>query len=296
LAEKVVAVPLYELFHMRTGLPHVRTRAELSRRFLIPEDAIVVVTGVDRDAKLEAWWAIPDREVLMATLRALGVTLVTGPNFSLFTDTPRPDNLHSIKRIALSWAELMAGGVSAALHVNARTDYDYTRWTDFIRSRTEVSFVAFEFGTGAGYQDRIEWHVDRLCRLAANVERPLSLIVRGGTTALARLRANFAEVILIETDAFSRTLKRRQAEITPSGRLRWRKVTTARGEPLDVLLAHNVAERKRYLAGPLPDRKPRLARATPKRPTKHADGETRQFTLVPELEISLQSRTVSSNL
>jgi hypothetical protein len=149
--EPVVAVPLYELFHMGTGEPHVRTRAELADRFRIPIDATVVASGVNRDAKVEAWWALADRARVMQTLRPLGVALVTTPNFSRFTNVPRPDNLHGIKRIGLSWAELMASGTPAALHINARTDHDYTRWTRFIAERPEVTVLAFEFGTGAGY-------------------------------------------------------------------------------------------------------------------------------------------------
>ena len=52
LVEPVVAVPLYELFHMGTGEPHVRTRSELAERFRISTDAKVVVTGVHRDAEV----------------------------------------------------------------------------------------------------------------------------------------------------------------------------------------------------------------------------------------------------
>jgi hypothetical protein len=296
LAEKVVALPLYELFHMGTGEPHVRTRAELAQRFFIPEDAVIVVTGVDRDIKLEAWWAFADRERLMATLRDLGVALVTGPNFSLFTDTPRPDNLHSIKRIALSWAELMDGGIPAALHLNARTDYDYRRWSQFVRARSEVTVVAFEFGTGAGYQSRIDWHVDRLCALADRAGRPLTLVLRGGIPALARLRAHFDQVILIETDAFARTLKRRRAEINAAGRLRWVKVTTAKGAPLDELMAHNVASHRAYLQSAAPRRPLRLVRGTAKRAAEHTDGEARQGSLVPNLELTLKAGAVAANL
>ena len=73
LNEPVVAVPLYELFHMRSGQPHVRTRAELAARFRIPETATVVASGVDRDAKLEAWWAFADRALIMSTLRDLRI-------------------------------------------------------------------------------------------------------------------------------------------------------------------------------------------------------------------------------
>ena len=94
LNEPVVAVPLYELFHMGSGQPLVRTRAELAARFRIPERAVVIASGVDRDIKLEAWWAFADRDLIHATLRDLEIALVTVPNFSLFLNVPRPDNLH----------------------------------------------------------------------------------------------------------------------------------------------------------------------------------------------------------
>lgn len=155
LHEPVVAIPLYELFHMGTGAPLVRDRAGLGARFLIPETATVIASGVDRDAKLEAWWRFADRAVLASTLRDLGIALVTEPNYSAFLDVPRPDNLHGMKRIALSWAELAAAGVPAALHLNARTERDYQRWEAFVRERPEVRAVAFEFGTGAGVPSRI---------------------------------------------------------------------------------------------------------------------------------------------
>ena len=196
LNESVVAVPLYDLFHMRSGQPHVRTRAELAARFRILETATVVASGVDRDAKLEAWWAFADRALIMSTLRDLGIALVSVPNFSLILNVPRPDNLHSMKRIALGWVELMAAGLPAALHLNARTDQDYARWMRFVRERPEVEIVAFEFRTGAGVPSRIDWHVDRLCRIADAAGRPLTLVVRGGAQVLHRSSATSARLSL----------------------------------------------------------------------------------------------------
>ena len=91
----------------------------------------------------------------------------------------------------------------------------------FVRERPEVEIVAFEFRTGAGVPSRIDWHVDRLCRIADAAGRPLTLVVRGGAQVLHRLKRHFGQVILVETDAFARTLKRRRAEFTKAGRLRW---------------------------------------------------------------------------
>ena len=53
--------------------------------------------------------------LIMSTLRDLGIALVSVPNFSLFLNVPRPDNLHSMKRIALGWAEFDGGGSSGGV-------------------------------------------------------------------------------------------------------------------------------------------------------------------------------------
>ena len=298
LNEPVVAVPLYELFHMGSGQPLVRSRAELAARFRIPEEAVVIASGVDRDIKLEAWWAFADRSLIHATLRDLGIALVTVPNFSLFLNVPRPDNLHSMKRIALAWAELMAAGIPSALHLNARTDRDYARWMRFACERPEVEIVAFEFRTGAGAPSRIDWHVDRLCGLADAVGRPLTLVVRGGAHVLQRLRRHFAQVVLIETDAFVRTLKRRRAELTEAGRLRWPRISTPNGAPIDDLLAHNIVTKRSALL--LSDFAPpaRSERSTgqARRPAQHADRETGQGSFLTQLDATLQARAVPADL
>ncbi len=297
LVEPVVAVPLYELFHLGTGQPHVRSRAELSERLLVPHDAIVVATGVDRDTKVEAWWAFADRDGVMQTLRDLDIALVTTPNFSLFTNVPRPDNLHGMKRIAMSWAELMAAGVPAALHINGRTDYDYARWTRFVAERPEVATLAFEFGTGAGYSGRLEWHVDRLCQLASTAGRPLTMVVRGGVRALPLLRLHFDQVILIETDAFSRTLKRRRATITEAGRLRWIRTLTANGDPLDELLAHNTLTVRTAFdqKGIQPREGSGRAQMPIRRRAPYGDRQPAQASFVRELDAALQAGAVPAH-
>jgi hypothetical protein len=166
LREPVVAISLYDLFHMGTGKPLVSTPEELWARFRISPSTTVVVTGVGRDPQIEAWWEFGDRGPLMDTLHRTGVALVTAPNYSVLTNVPRPDNLYNIKRILLAWSELTRAGVPTALHPNARTELDYARWSAFIRQRREVRALSFEFSTGCGYVGRIDWHVRQLCSLA----------------------------------------------------------------------------------------------------------------------------------
>jgi len=297
LQEPCVAISLYELFHLRTGEPLVRSRAELASRFRIPDDAMVIASGVEKDFRVEAWWGVEDRHRLMNQLRMIGISLVTTPNFSLFTNVPRADNLHAMKRIALSWAELAAAGIPAALHVNARTEFDYARWAQFITKRSEIDTIAFEFGTGAGYPERIGWHVDQLRNLAKTVGRPLTLVLRGGTQVLAALREAYAHVVVIETQAFGRAIKRRRATITETGRLRWRHTPLAKGQPIDELFAHNIATMRAVLSASQPKVPSRLrALQKPLRSqAAHTDRETRQTSFLRELDAALQARAMPAD-
>jgi hypothetical protein len=240
LHEPVIALSLYEVVNMATGVLHVTSRQALADRFLIKPDAAIVLSGVNKDGPIERWWELPNRPAILAGLARLGVAVVTAPNYSVLTDVPRTDNLHAMKRIFLTWTEMLAAGLPAALHVNARTDHDYRRWGELIAKRPEIEILAFEFATGGGHGERIDWHVEQLCKLADRVGRRLTLMIRGGGRKAALLRRHFAHVTLIETEAFARAIRRRRAVLTESGRLRWASSPTPKGAPIDDLVAHNV--------------------------------------------------------
>ncbi|MCU1295174.1 MAG: hypothetical protein JWP08_4024 [Bryobacterales bacterium] len=240
LAEPAIALSLYDVVSTATGRTRELDHEGLCARFGVKPGATIVVSGAGKDHRVEAWWEMPNREETLRRMRDLGVGLIAIPNFSLFTDVPRPDNLHAMKRLALVWAECMKAGIPAALHTNARTDRDYERFTHFIVARPEVSALAFEFATGCGDASRIDWHVNHLCEIAKAVGRPLTLIVRGGTRKLETLRSAFAHVVLIETEAYMRSIKRRRAYITGTGRVKWTKYAMPTGDPIDGLLIHNI--------------------------------------------------------
>lgn len=287
----IVALSLYELVNMTTGKAHAGTRAELAERFLIPEDAQVVVSGVDKDGPIERWWELKDRAAVLASLRALGVTLITAPNYSVLTDVPRTDNMHAMKRILLAWTEMARAGLPSALHVNGRTEQDYLRWGDLIAVRPEIEILAFEFATGCGRGDRIDWHVAQLCALADRIDRPLTLVVRGGARSLDRLREHFAVVSLIDTEGFSRSMRRRKAYISETGHLKWFKSPTPEGAPIDELLAHNVAMVRTFFeTAPMPASRP-LTRRVPR--AANADDETVQPSFLAELDLALEAGGVA---
>jgi hypothetical protein len=235
----VIAISLYELLDKRRGCLRFSTREALCEYFKISDDASIILSGTDIDPAIERWWRQFSRVESARALGALGITLVTAPNYSLFDDVPRLDNLFNMKRIAVAAAEIQDAGVPCAIHLNARTDKDWDHWIEYLASRPEYEFLAFEFGTGAGALTRSPWYVEQLSRLAKEVHRPLKLFVRGGLTALGRLSETFAEVTFIDTAAFVRAQRRRRGSWTDTG-LVWEQSLTPKGHPVDDLFDANI--------------------------------------------------------
>jgi hypothetical protein len=239
-AASAVCLPLYKIIERHRGAVRYRNAEELARAFAFLPGAIVILTGTDRDAPLERWWSLgPERRTAIRALRQLGITLATTPNYSLFTNQPRWEDLYSMKRIAITHEEFLRERVLAALHVNARTDKDWDRWSQYIAARPEITHIAFEFGTGAGHPQRIGWYAAQLCKLARAVERPLHLVVRGGLKVLPALFAGFAAVTLLETSVFMRTVYRQRAVPSGPGKVSWESSPTERDGSIDTLLAAN---------------------------------------------------------
>jgi len=289
-----IALPLYRVIDLQHGRLHVQSREELAERFRISADARIVLSGVEKDRYIERWWELENRTKLLEGLAKLDIGMITGPNYSVLTDVPRTDNLHAIKRIALAWAEMASAGLPAALHVNARTEQDYQNWQAMIVERGEIAALAFEFATGCGHPDRIDWHVEQLCKLAMNVNRPLALIIRGGGRKLHILAQHYVNVTLLETESFSRTRCRRRAHIF-DGKLRWTSSLTPRGAALDELFAHNVTIVRRFyesLRAPSP--KLRIPSRPFRRATNRND-QSVQPSLLDNIHFARQARSVTTN-
>lgn len=241
-APPAAALSLYDVVAWRDGAPRHPTGAALRAAFGLAPGVPLVLSGTATDPVIERWWSheAPRRRSAIAELReAAGEVLVTTPNYSLFRDVPRWDDLHAMKRIAIAWWEFVDGGVPAALHLNARTERDYERWAHFVSNRPEVTHVAFEFGTSAGRPGRREWHAAQLAAFARATGRHLHLVVRGGIAVLDVLASAFARVTLLDTTAFMKTVMRRRLGPAGNAGLVDAPAPTAVGEPLDALLEAN---------------------------------------------------------
>ncbi len=240
-APAAVCLPLYSVVARNRGAQRYRDATSVAQAFRFQVGTPVMLTGTAIDRPLERWWSLgPLRLDESRRLRDLGVELVTTPNFSLFTDRPRWDDMHSMKRIAITHEEFLRVGLSAALHVNARTEWDWERWTNYILQRSEVTHVAFEFTTGAGRVGRIDWHAEQLAKLAKGVGRPLHLVVRKiSGNVLSGLVSAFAQTTVLDTTSFIKTVRRQRALEAGRGRLQWEASPTDLDAPVDELLTHN---------------------------------------------------------
>ncbi|MEP7246759.1 MAG: DUF4417 domain-containing protein [Gammaproteobacteria bacterium] len=246
-ASEVVALSLYEFINKADGSLKFDSRREMLEHFQLADTTRIILSGTDHDPAIERWWRLENPEQVTQVLAQLGIELITSPNYSLFGDVPRLDNLFNMKRIAVVWSEIQRTGMACALHLNARTERDYDRWTEFLLQHAEITHVAFEFGTGAGFKNRIGWHVSQLESLAAKVARPLHLLVRGGINELPALGAAFARVMLIDTQIFMKTQHRQRALVMPS-QLNWESAPTPEGAPLDELFDFNIRAVEEYVS------------------------------------------------
>lgn len=243
-----VALRLADVVNFIDKKPKFATGDELRNAFRLTPECRIILSGVDHDNRIEPWWSLGvARPAIIKGLVAMGIELVTSPNFSLILDHPRWDDLHAMKRIALVFAEFQENGLACALHPNGRTFQDFTRWKRFIADRPEVQFLSYEFITGTNRLSRRQFHLDGLAEIANCANRPLDIIVRGNPKVIPLLRNYFRRVIYIDTTAFMKTHKRRSAVRFANDSLEWNPVETPRGSPLDSLLGENIEEQRAYL-------------------------------------------------
>lgn len=240
LPATVAAVPMYRLFHVANGQARDSSREQLATRLGLRSEAALVVSGVSTEQPIEHYWSRARKAGFLERLAALRPELVTTPNFSLFSNVPREDNLYNMKRLALCWYELAALKIPTALHVNARTDRDWERWAQFLVTHPEINLLAFEFRTGAVYKDRGRWYAGKLANLARRMDRELHLVLRGGRRFLAELRRSFHAVVFLTPTPFLKTQKRQRLTWHAGERPEWQAAPTARGQRLDPLFRHNL--------------------------------------------------------
>ncbi|HEY4329739.1 MAG TPA: hypothetical protein VGN88_08380 [Phycisphaerae bacterium] len=235
----VVAISLYDLVDGKTGLPRYESRQELLTRFRIEPHARIVITATGKDRNVERFWHVFRAKKTAQALRQLHPALIATPNFSMHADSIRHDNLVSMSRIVSCFEEFAGAGLPTALHVNGRAPHDFRRWADYLNASPAIYAVSYEMGTMGKSAPRRAWHAQQLTLLACSVKRPLTLLLRGGFTHIPELKTAFARVIGLDTSPNMKAKMRQSAEQL-AGRICWSPAPTAKNQPIDDLLLHNI--------------------------------------------------------
>lgn len=243
----VVALPLFKIMNLKTGLARFKSRQELLAYYGIHESARLILFATGRDNLVERFYTRLRPRTTAESIRSLEPDLLTTPNFSLHCRVPRHDNMVSMKRIVYCFEAFANAGLPVALHVNGRTPRDFERWTKYVRQSPYIRNVTYELGTAGGSSVRRPWHVDQLIQFARDVGRPLVLFLRSGGQFLPELRSAFHHVVFMDVTPFIKTRKRREANVAAS-KLAWKATRTEQGAPLDSLFLHNVRARSAMLS------------------------------------------------
>lgn len=276
----VVAISLFELLD-RDGAPKYLNREEINKNFRVGPDAKLIVSGMHQDRLLERFWSSPHRNSIAAFLKSIGVSIFTPPNFSVYNNVPRPENFYNIKRIGLVSYEFLSAGVPTALHINACTDTDYERYTEFLAARTEYEAISFDFITGPGFPSRMPWHIKKLIELRNHLGRQIQLVLRGGTKALNTLAGAYSNIAIIDSTPLLKALHRQRIIFGNDGTVSGVKYPLPKRTPVDQLFVQNFAAKRsavNYLM-----QHPRIAislsslRGRRSRGTRNADYESGQL-------------------
>lgn len=249
----VVAISLYKVIDGRSGLAKFSSRQELLAAFRIYSDAKVILTASAEDALVERYWEHRQSKATAESLKRIRPALIATPNFSMHAEAVRHDNLLSMARIAACFEDFAAAGLPTALHVNGRIPHDFDRWAVYLNESPWISVVAYEMGTMGRSRVRRAWHAAQLVRLARRVNRPLSLLIRGGYEHLTMLAEVFDRVVWTDTTAHMKA-KKRQLGTSSHAAVSWRSSPTEAGEPIDELLLHNIRVYQRVARTLLPKR------------------------------------------
>jgi hypothetical protein len=247
----VVAISAYDFLG---GLPaSISSYEELLRHYSLAPGTEIILSGVAPDRLLERYWAKRRGLNLAERFRRLGISVMTSPNYSFFTDAPRVHTKYNARRLQLTTEELSAAGVAVAPHLNAITTKDWDVWANLLRNQPQIQYVAKEFQTGLRFPELGRQAVDALAVLQDRAGRPLHPLLFGSLHLAREVAARFTNFTFIDSTPFMKTMKR-QRLLSGHSRPRWKASHSQPNELLDDLLQHNADTYgewvRRYLASP----------------------------------------------
>lgn len=186
--------------------------------FGLPETAAAVLVGYGKDPLVEAYWSGRHRDGLALALAAQGWDLVLAPNYSMYLNQPRAEQLLNFRRNLLVAAELAELGVATAPCLYWSRLEDLERYTDWVAD-TEPAQVAVNLQTLRTPAEWTELVLPGLAYLAGTLPPTLPIWLAGASRPdrIAAVRALFGDRLhLVNQNALA--YARRGTVITTGGR------------------------------------------------------------------------------
>ncbi|ADO70241.1 uncharacterized protein STAUR_2437 [Stigmatella aurantiaca DW4/3-1] len=245
---QTVALPTFNIlgFSRKQNYgPKVTDERELRARFKLHHDTQIILLSVAKDNLIEDYWSARNRSArtptqVAAALANLGVSAITVPNFSFFSDAPRSHLLWNRARMERCAEEFSTAGLSIIPHLNALTRADWDYWASFLTEQPSITAVTKEFQTGQRNRQLGEPALYSLAELQQRVGRPLHPILVGGAQYTELAAKLFTSFTISDSTPFEKAAHRQRLILPKNGRPMWRRNPLPPGTPIDHLLRHNI--------------------------------------------------------
>ncbi len=244
LSAEIVALHLHQIFRKYSDgryIARFADAAQLRAYYRLRPDAKIILSGVAIDRRLETFWAAHRKYDVPGQLARLGITGVTAPNFSFFTDVTRYQILRNRKRILLVTERLSEAGIPVAPHLNAITDQDWDGCEEMLRDHPATAVVALEFQTGWSTLAEGRAALDRVAGLQQRLGRLIHPILVGGAKHYLDAQALFSRFTILDSRPFMEAQARRVLTANAAGGFSWTRARTDDWAPIDGLLETNLA-------------------------------------------------------
>ncbi len=214
----------------------------LRRRFKLRDDTKIMAVSVAQDPPLELYWRYRNRNGfdLPRRIADWGISAITVPNFSYFTDAPPLHTYWNFRRMLLVAEEFSNAGVAIIPHVNTLEDVHRAAWASILREQPNLKWVAKEFQTGSKQQDVGQLAFEDLCRLQDDVGFALHPIIIGGARMWRQLKSEFESFTVVDSRPFMLSVKRQEVLASPDGVVRHQPHPLPPGTALDALWRLNL--------------------------------------------------------
>jgi Domain of unknown function (DUF4417) len=198
------AIGLRRVFSPATGTMFRGLTAGPARQSLgLAPDQQAVLACYGEDPLIEAYWTWRKARRLAEQVAAQEWDLVLAPNFSVYGNQPRAEQLINMRRSLLAASEFSSAGLAAVPNVYWYRLEDLRRWSEWVAG-TGPPAIAINAQTMRSARDWDTWLYPGLCWLAGSLPAGLPIIMTGLSrpARISQVAALFSGLIVVSQNPY----------------------------------------------------------------------------------------------